>query len=114
MPDLERRDVIVMAGRDRDGALWLGSCGEYMGTFTAPWLDIPPTGHLARQRFHEFYRFADDRVAEVQLLWDIPGLMPQAGAWPLAPGLGREMSAPAPAPADSGHRQARPLQGARQ
>jgi predicted ester cyclase len=97
LPDLERRDMIVMAGRDGEGALWLGTCGEYMGTFIAPWLDVPPTGHLAALRFHEFFRFDGDRVAEVQLLWDIPGLMRQAGVWPLAPGLGREMTAPAPA-----------------
>lgn len=100
LPDLERRDMIVMAGRDGDGAQWLGTCGEYMGTFVAPWLDIPPTGHLAALRFHEFFRFEGNRVAEVQLLWDIPGMMRQAGVWPLVPGLGREMTAPAPATQD--------------
>lgn len=99
-PDLERRDLIVMAGRDGSGALWLGTCGEYMGSFIAPWLDIPPTGHLVALRFHEFFRFDGDLVAEVQLLWDIPSVMVQAGVWPMAPGLGREMTAPAPATQD--------------
>ena len=25
----------------------------------APWLDIPPTGHLVHMRFHEFYKFQE-------------------------------------------------------
>jgi predicted ester cyclase len=99
-PDLERRDWIVMAGHDGAGALWLGAGGHYMGTFARPWLDIPATGHLAAFRFHEFWRFEADRVAEVQALWDIPELMLQAGAWPLAPSLGREWLVPGPATQD--------------
>jgi predicted ester cyclase len=71
-----------------------------MGTFVRPFLDIPPTGHLAHMRFHEFYRFVDGRVAEVQTLWDIPELMMQAGAWPMAPSLGLEFCIPGPATQD--------------
>lgn len=100
MPDLERRDFIVMAGHDADGALWLGAGGHYMGTFAGPWLDIPPTGHLAAFRYHEFYRFEGDRVVEVQAIWDIPELMMQAGAWPLAPQLGAFLLTPGPATQD--------------
>ena len=36
-------------------------------------------------RFHEFYLFEDGKVVEFQALWDIPDLMMQAGAWPMAP-----------------------------
>ncbi|RMD93471.1 MAG: polyketide cyclase [Alphaproteobacteria bacterium] len=99
-PDLERRDYIVMAGQDEHGLWWLGAGGFWCGTFTRPWLDIPPTGHLAHMRFHEFYRFDGDRVVEVQALWDIPEVMMQAGAWPLAPSLGREWCPPAPQSCD--------------
>lgn len=99
-PDLERRDYIVMAGPDGQGANWLGCGGYYTGTFLAPWLDIPPTGHIATMRFHEFYRIEDGKVAEVQAIWDIPEVMMQAGAWPLAPSLGREMLVPGPATQD--------------
>ncbi|RME64824.1 MAG: polyketide cyclase, partial [Alphaproteobacteria bacterium] len=99
-PDLERRDTIVLAGRTQAGADWVGCCGYYTGTFARPFLDIPPTGHQASLRFHEFYRFADDRVVEFQALWDLPELMMQAGAWPLAPSLGREWHVPAPATQD--------------
>ncbi|MEM9755337.1 MAG: ester cyclase [Pseudomonadota bacterium] len=101
-PDLERRDWIVIAGEDTHGADWVGCGGHYVGTFAHPWLDIPPTGHLTTMRFHEFYRVEDGRVVEMQALWDIPEVMMQAGAWPLAPSLGREMTVPGPATLD-GH-----------
>ncbi|KLN59894.1 polyketide cyclase [Kiloniella spongiae] len=90
IPDLERRDYIVIAGVDHKGADWVGCAGNYVGTFVAPWLDIPPTGHFVQMRFHEFYQIKDGQVVEVQAIWDIPELMMQANAWPLAPSLGRE------------------------
>lgn len=100
MPDLERRDWIVMAGVDDHGFDWVGCGGHYVGTFNAPWLDIPPTGHLAHMRYHEFYRFDGDKVVEIQAIWDIPEMMMQAGAWPMVPSLGREMLVPGPATQD--------------
>lgn len=100
IPDLERRDWIVMSGTDQDGVLWLGAGGHYMGTFAHPWLDIPSTGHLVTMRFHEFFRFEGDRVVEMQALWDIPEVMMQASAWPLPPSLGREFRVPGPASSD--------------
>jgi predicted ester cyclase len=100
MPDLERRDWIVMAGRTEHGDDWVGCGGHYFGTFVGPWLDIPPTGHLAHMRFHEFYRLESGRIVEIQALWDIPEVMMQARAWPLAPSLGREFCIPGPANLD--------------
>ncbi|MEM8759078.1 MAG: ester cyclase [Pseudomonadota bacterium] len=100
MPDLERRDWIVMGGADEPGAEWVGCGGHYVGTSVGPWLDIPPTGHLTHMRFHEFYRFENGRVVEIQTLWDIPEVMMQAGAWPMAPSLGREFCIPGPASLD--------------
>ena len=97
MPDLERRDTIIMAGSSPLGNDMVGCCGYYTGTFDAPFLDIPPTGHQASMRFHEFYRFEEGRVVEFQALWDIPELMMQADAWPMAPSLGREWHVPGPA-----------------
>ena len=100
MPDLERRNWILMAGPSQSDETWVGVAGHYVGTFLSPWLDIPPTGHLAHMRFHEFYRFQNDRVVEIQALCDIPELMMQAGAWPMAPSLGRELFVPAPGSQD--------------
>ena len=100
LPDLERCDTIVMAGPTQEGSDWVGCCGYYTGTFSKAWLDIPPTGHQVAMRFHEFYRFEDGRVTEVQALWDIPEVMMQAVAWPMAPSLGREWQVPGPATQD--------------
>lgn len=100
VPDLERRDTIVMAGPTPDGANWVGCGGYYTGTFSAPWMDIPATGHMMHMRFHEFYRIENGHVVELQALWDIPELMMQAGAWPLSPSLGREWHVPGPATCD--------------
>ena len=100
MPDLERRETIRIEGVDAEGARWLGCCGFYCGAFEAPFLDIPPTRRMAAMRFCEFFRLEDGAVAEVQALWDLPELMMQAGAWPLAPSLGREWHVPGPATQD--------------
>lgn len=99
-PDLERRDYIVMSGPTPEGADWVGCGGYYTGEFIVPWLDIPPTGHLAHMRFHEFYRFENDRITEMQALWDVPEVMLQADAWPMSPALGREWHVPGPARCD--------------
>ena len=100
LPDLERRDTIVIAGRTLAGAHWVGCCGYYTGRFANAWLDIPPTGHFAAMRFHEFYRMDGGRIVEMQSLWDIPELMMQADVWPMSPSLGREWQAPGPATQD--------------
>jgi predicted ester cyclase len=100
VPDLERRDTIVMAGQAPNGSCWVGCGGYYTGTFVKPWLDILPTGHQVSMRFHEFFRVEDDKIVEMQALWDIPEVMMQAGAWPMAPSLGREWHVPGPATQD--------------
>ncbi len=100
MPDLERRDMIVMAGTTPEGQEWVGTMGNYMGSFRAPFLDIPPTGHLAHMRFHEFYRIDAGKIVEMQAIWDIPELMMQAKAWPMAPQLGALICTPGPMSGD--------------
>jgi predicted ester cyclase len=100
LPDLERRDTIVMSGTTDAGKHWVGCCGHYTGTFTNPWLDIFPTGHQISLRFHEFYRVEEGQIVEMQAIWDIPELMMQAKAWPMVPSLGREWHVPGPATQD--------------
>ncbi|MEO0320582.1 MAG: polyketide cyclase, partial [Pseudomonadota bacterium] len=97
---MERRETIVMAGADAHGDWWVGCCGYYCGTFENSFLDIPPTGHMATMRFHEFYKVADGHISEFQGMWDIPELMHQAGVWPMAPQLGHPWYAPGPATQD--------------
>lgn len=100
MPDLERRDMIVIAGTTPEGQAWVGCMGNYMGTFIAPFLDIPPTGRLAHMRYHEFFRVVEGKVTSMQAIWDIPELMMQARAWPMAPQLGAFLCTPAPMSGD--------------
>ncbi|MEO0412529.1 MAG: ester cyclase [Pseudomonadota bacterium] len=100
MDDLERRDMIVMAGTSPEGQDWVGCMGNYMGTFTAPFLDIAPTGHLAHMRYHEFFQLKEGKITQMQAIWDIPELMMQAGAWPMAPQLGAFLCTPAPMSGD--------------
>ncbi len=99
IPALERRDYIVMAG-EVTGDVWVGCAGFYTGVFKNAWLDIPPTQHVVQMRFHEFYRVVDNKVVEIQALWDIPALMMQADAWPMAPAIGVEWLVPGPATED--------------
>jgi len=100
LPDLERRDYIVLEGTTDAGAHWIGCGGFYTGAFLHPFLGIPPTGQQAHMRFHEFYRLEAGKVTQMQAIWDIPELMMQARAWPMAPSLGREWLTPAPATQD--------------
>lgn len=99
LPDLERRDFILMAG-ESDGDHWVGCAGHYIGVFERPWLDIPPTRHAVAMRYHEFFRFQGDWVVEMQALWDIPQVMMQAQTWPMSPSLGVEWLVPGPAGQD--------------
>ncbi|MFK8082846.1 MAG: ester cyclase [Granulosicoccus sp.] len=100
MPDLERRDMIVLSGVTPEGLEWVGCMGNYMGTFSAPFLGIAPTGHLAHMRFHEFFQLKAGKVVQMQAIWDLPELMMLAGAWPMAPQLGAFMCTPGPMSAD--------------
>lgn len=100
VPDLERRDFLVMAGPSLDESCWVGCAGHYVGVFERPWLDIPATLQPVAMRFHEFFRVEEGRVVEMQGLWDIPQVMMQARAWPMTPSLGVEWMAPAPATQD--------------
>lgn len=103
MPDLERRDMIVVAGTTPEGQDWVATMGSYMGTHLGSWLGIPPTGHLAHMRYHEFFRVEGGRVVEMQAIWDIPEVMMQARAWPMAPQLGAFLNTPGPMSGDGLH-----------
>ncbi len=100
IPDLERRDMIVLSGTTPEGQDWIGCMGNYMGTMIRHWDVqghlIPPTGHLTHMRYHEFFRVEGGKVTEAQIIWDIPEVMMQARAWPMAPQLGKSLCTPAP------------------
>ncbi len=100
IPDLERRDTIVIAGTTEYGEEWVGCCGYYTGAFRRPFLGIPPNGQQATMRFHEFFNIVDGRVMTMQAVWDIPELMFRVGAWPMGPALRTAWNVPSPATQD--------------
>ena len=89
LPDLERRDDIVVGGRF-EGRDYVATVGHYGGTFTRDWLGIPATGRALFLRYGEVHRVEGGRVAQSNCLWDILDAMRQAGHRPIAPSLGRE------------------------
>ncbi|CTQ48808.1 ester cyclase [Jannaschia donghaensis] len=104
MPDLERRDDILLAGDNRDDARWTGpraaylvaTVGAYVGTFRTPFAGIPPTHDVVSLTYGEAHEIVDGRITRSYLLWDIAGLMMQAACWPMAATTGRAGIWPGP------------------
>lgn len=100
IPDLERRDYIRVAGPSESDEQWVGCAGYYMGSFQKPWLGIPATGQFISFRYHEFFKIENEKIVEIQAIWDIPEWLHQINVWPLAQSLGREFQVPGPATND--------------
>lgn len=92
-PDLERRDDIVVAGRDGD-ADWVAVTGYYYGILSHSWLGIPATHNWVAIRYGEFYRISAGRIVELYSIIDFVDLMRQAGLRPLPAALGVESLVP--------------------
>jgi predicted ester cyclase len=100
LPDLERRDTILVGGSFR-GRTWLAALGHYCGTMRGDWLGIPATGRTLCIRFGEVWQIGPDgRAVQATLLWDVLDVLRQASLWPLAPSLGVEGLWPGPLTAD--------------
>jgi predicted ester cyclase len=99
LPDMERRDSILVAG-DFEGRTYLAAMGHHCGTFERDLIGIPATGAPVQLRYGEVYRIEDGRIVEANLLWDFIDLMRQADCWPLPPPLGVEAMWPAPITGD--------------
>lgn len=90
LPDVERRDDILAGGLYRDVAM-VGCLGHYVGTFENDWLGIPATNGVVAVRFAEGHELREGKIAKSYIFVDFLDLMRQAGYWPIAPSLGREM-----------------------
>lgn len=99
LPDLERRDNILIGGT-YEGDDLVGAVGHYCGTFRHDWLTIPATGQPLYIRYGEFHRMVDGRIAQSTVLIDVLDVIRQAGFWPVAPSLGTEEQWPGPFTAD--------------
>ncbi|MEM1365723.1 MAG: ester cyclase [Pseudomonadota bacterium] len=95
MPDMERRDLIVMGG-EYDGKQMVAVMGHILGTFEQPWLTIPATGHPIMLRYSEVHVIEDGQIIQSTCLWDMMDLMRQVGFWPIAPSTGVEICWPGP------------------
>lgn len=95
VPDVERRHDIVAGGIYRS-AHWIGCLGHYVGTFENDWLGIPATNGVVAVRYAEGHELRDGKIATSYIFIDFLDLMRQAGYWPIAPSLGREMQWLAP------------------
>ena len=80
-PDLERRDVIVVAGHhnEQDQVAMLG---HYCGRFCKNWLGIPATGRPVFLRYAEIHSVTDGKISGSTVLIDLLDLMRQVGLWP--------------------------------
>lgn len=104
LPDLERRDDILLAGPNHPDARWtaprpttaVATLGSYVGTFREAFAGIPPTGGVVTLTYGEAHEIIDGRIHASWLVWDIAGLMMQAGCWPMAAPLGRPGHWPGP------------------
>ena len=97
IPQYEVRTDIALKGAFRDGE-WTASSGHLLGRFVAPLFGIATNGRVVYLRFGCFQRWSAGLVAETILLLDLPALMIQTGAWPLAAPCGPDLMAPAPKP----------------
>ena len=86
-PDLERRDLILVAGRsvhDPARPVRVAAMGHLCGTWREPWLGIPPTGRAAMLRYGEVHEVdGQGRIERTSLLIDVLDAMRQADCWPL-------------------------------
>ena len=94
-PQYEVRADIALRGSFKGGD-WTAASGHICGRFMAPLFGIPATGRVAYLRFGCFQQWVEGRVTETILILDLPALMRQAGAWPLATPLGPDLMAPPP------------------
>ncbi len=95
LPDLERRDDILLAGSFQ-GSDFIATCGHHAATFTAPLFGIPPTGGLVMLRYGEVHRLQAGMIVESFMHLDLVDLMRQAGVSPLPPSRGAEGIFPPP------------------
>ena len=95
MPDLERRDDILMAGHWQ-GADWISATGYYYGTLAGEWLGLRPADKWVYVRFGEFYRIEGGRIVDAYAMLDWVDVFRQLGVNPLRPALGVEGLCPPP------------------
>ena len=99
MPDLERRDSILIGG-EYEGRYYVGAVGHLLGTFRRPWLGIAPTGQATYLRYGEYHHVEGGKIRQSTVIFDVLDFIRQCGIWPLAPMMGSDAMWPGPISGD--------------
>lgn len=99
-PDYEQRIGLCIAG-SYEGREVVSTLGHVLGTFSAPWVGIPPTQGLTYLRFGVNAQVVDGKIAKAYVYLDIIDVMRQAGHYPfrVMPGSAEQWPLP---PMDTG------------
>ncbi len=97
-PDIKRTPYVFMGGIDSGESAfagpqqdaWVSGCGYLTGTFEKDWLGIPATGRKTNIHFGQFYVLREGKIAEGYVMYDILGVMRQAGYQVMPPAFGAE------------------------
>lgn len=95
-PDLRRRCDLLIGGHEH----WVGAIGYFDGTFSQPWLGIPPSGQPTHIKYGEFSAVHDGKIVLTYIILDILDVLRQAGYALIPPSPGREGRVPGPASSD--------------
>jgi len=108
-PDLERRDLIFLAGHSKEDKRvdpsftdrpMVAALGHIQATFAADFKGIPATKGVVMLRVCEAHHVVNGKIAHTYMMIDLLDLMEQAGVWPLMPMLGGKGIWPGPASND--------------
>ncbi len=88
LPDLERKPFVIVSEQQGDGSFWVDSTGYFIGTFTEPLFDIPPSGRTLYLRYTELTKVQGDAITECYMIPDFIDAMEQVGVNPVRPSLG--------------------------
>jgi len=88
-PDIKRVPHILLGGLSDDEE-WVSGYGYLTGTFVHDWLGIPATGKKTHINFGQFFVMRDEKIVESYVIFDILGVMKQAGFQVLPPAFGQE------------------------
>ena len=95
LPDVERRDLLVVGGT-HEGREMVACMGHHVGRWERDWLGMPASGGVLALRYGEVHELQDGRIIRSTCLWDVLDAMRQCGPMargfdPLAPSYGTEM-----------------------
>jgi predicted ester cyclase len=97
-PDLENQPYILVAD-DYEDRSYVSCTGNFIGTFTEDWLDIPATQQPTWLRYAAHFMIEDGKITKAWYFFDVLDVMRQAG-FNFFPNKGIECISPAPMTGD--------------